>query len=318
MPFANWRLEHAEVLIQHGLELPLVTPLHCAELAAVHVERLAVVGDTAGVGVPNRGEPACDASHRRLDRLVATGADEGAVEHRVGPHHARSLAEMALEQVDGPAELDEVGRGRGAHRLVDDGPFEHASSAQDVDGRVLLELHGREDRDGRDEVGHDEDAAGLPAPYLDEPGELEDAKGLPEGRLRDPELRGECAFVRQAVTRAHTGPLDRLGEVLDCGLERPGGPDRLDREARRRHLREKFRRIAERCDAAGRTTGTRYRSLSRGIRTDFVPIAAQPTCACSRRRRVRGTAPPAGSRRAILTSRYLTLSSPAGPPRAAE
>ena len=110
------------------------------ELAPVHVERLLVVGEPARVGVADRREPARDAAHRRLDRLVAAAPHERAVEHRVGPHHARPLAEVALEQVDRPLELGEVGRGRRPHRLVDDGALEHAPRAEDVDGRRLLEL----------------------------------------------------------------------------------------------------------------------------------------------------------------------------------
>ena len=56
---------------------------------------------------------------------------------------------------------------------------------------------------GRDEVGDDEDPAGLPAPHLDEAGELEHAERLPQGRLGDAELLGHL----------------RLGQAL--GLPQP-------------------------------------------------------------------------------------------------
>ncbi len=232
------------MLVEHLLQRRVVTSLHRVELATVDVERLAVVRDTARVGVADRSEAARDAAHRRLDRLVAARPDEDAVEHRVGAHHARALAEVTLEQVDRALELRDVGGGGGAHRLVDDRALEHASRVQDVDGSALLELHRGEDRDGRDEIRHDEHAARLPAAHLDEAGELEHAERLAQGRLRDPELGGERSLVREPVARAEAGTLDRLGEVLDRCLERPRCPDRLDGEAHGLGHRGESRRIA--------------------------------------------------------------------------
>ena len=137
---------------------------------------------------------------------------------------------MPLEQLHRPSELDEVRRGRDAHRLLGDRPLEHASRAQDVDRRRLLELDRGEDRDRRDEVGDDEDPAGLATADLDKAGELEDAKRLAERRLRDAEALCEHALVRELVAGAQPGLLDRLREVLDRRLEGPCRADGLDLE----------------------------------------------------------------------------------------
>ncbi len=203
---------------------------HRGDLAAVDIEGLAVLGPTAGVRVPDRCEAAADAAHRGLDRLVAAAPDERAVEHRVGPHHARTLSEVPLEEVDRSLELDEVAGRPSAHRLVRHRALEHPACAQDVDGGLLLELHRREDRHGRDEIRDDEDPSRLPATHVDEPRKLQHPQRLAEGGLGDAELLGERTFVRKTVSRAQPGSLDRLGEMLDRRLERSRCAHRLDRE----------------------------------------------------------------------------------------
>jgi hypothetical protein len=115
---------------------------------------------------------------------------------------------------------------------VDDGALEDAARPKDVDGGLLLELHRREDRHRRDEVGDHEDPARLPAAHLDEARQLQDAQRLAERRLRDSELLGERALVGEPVAGAQAGALDRLGEMLDRSLERPCRTDGLDLEAR--------------------------------------------------------------------------------------
>ena len=128
-----------------------------------------------------------------------TPQDEDAVEHRVGAHHARALAEVTLEQVDRALEADmsEAVAVRIASWTT---ARSSTRGVQDVDGSALLELHRGEDRDGRDEIRHDEHAAGLPAAHLDEAGEAEHAKRLAQGRLRDPEpLGGERSLVREPI-----------------------------------------------------------------------------------------------------------------------
>ena len=264
------------MLVEHLFQRALVVAPHRGDLAAVDVEGLAVLGPAARVRVPDRGEASADTAHRGLDRLVAAAPDERAVEHRVGSHHARPLSEVPLEEVDGSLELDEVGGGRGAHRLVRHRPLEHAARAQDVDGGLLLELHRREDGHGRDEVGDDEDPSRLPATHLDEPGELEHPERLAQGGLGDAELLRERALVREPVAGAQPGPLDRLGEVLDRRLERPRGAYRLDRE---RPWAWHARSLAGFAPSWLSRIGVRHRFLSRGNRAESAPVFPQEKAA---------------------------------------
>jgi hypothetical protein len=55
------------------------------------------------------------------------------MEHRVGPHHARPLSEVSLEQLDRPLDRREVGGRGAANGFEDDGALEHAPRAQHVD-----------------------------------------------------------------------------------------------------------------------------------------------------------------------------------------
>ncbi len=222
------------MLVEDCLQGLLVAAAHRLELPAVDVERVPVRRDAAGVRVADRREPAGDTLHGRLDRVVVAGADERAMEHRVRAHHARALAEVSLEQLDRPFDRGEVGGGGTADGLEDDRSLEHATCAQDVDGGSLLELHRRIEGDRGHEVGCDEDPARLAATDVDEPRQLEHPQRLAERRLRDAELRGKVALVRQPVARAQARPLDGLGQVLDRGLEGARRADRLDLERRRR------------------------------------------------------------------------------------
>ena len=129
-----------------------------------------------------------------------------------------------------------------------DRALEHTGSAEHVDRGLLLELHRGEDGDRGDEIGDDEDPAGLATPDGDEPGELEHAERLAQRRLGDAELLGEHALVREAVAGAKARALDGLGEMLDRGLEGPGGANRL-------HL-ERARRLASAVRSCGDGTGT--------------------------------------------------------------
>ena len=82
-----------------------------------------------------------------------------AVEHRVGAHHARPLAEVTLEQVDRALELGQVGVGRAFERLERNRALEHAAGAQRVDHRALLHGdRGRQRQRGHEVARHDDAA----------------------------------------------------------------------------------------------------------------------------------------------------------------
>ncbi len=151
--------EHAEVLVQDPVELVAVRPAHGRQLPGMDVEYAAVELSTSSVRVLNRSQLSKQSRHRMVKGPVPAGSCHGAVEHRIGSKNHRAIAQTAPQQLDRPAEVGVVGGGRGFRGDVRDRRLQDAASDQDVDHRVLFDLHEIADQFQWDQICHEEYSA---------------------------------------------------------------------------------------------------------------------------------------------------------------
>ena len=201
------------------------------ELAPVDVERVAVAFDAARVGVADRCQRPGEDVHRRLDGGVVARAHHGAVEHRVGPHHARPLAEMTLEQVDRALELGQVGCRSRARAPRAQRPARarggRAARRPPRPPRPRPRSTGPPPAPGRSRRT-------MPPPLPRRTGTRPESSSTRSAwrsvGFEIPSATRQLGLARETVAAPQLRALDRLGEMLDRGFERSRRADRLDRE----------------------------------------------------------------------------------------
>ena len=199
------------------------------------VERLAVVGDAARVGVADRSEAARDAAHRRLDRLVAASAGRGlggTSRRRASRSGARRGAARAGRSSAGAPDMSAAVAVRIAS--CDDGALEHPSRVQDVDRRAppRASPRRRSRRRGRDRSRRRRHPT-CPRRTSTRPESSSTRSAWRSVGFEIPSSAASAPSFGSRSPGAEAGTLDRLGQVLDRGLERPRCADRFDREAHR-------------------------------------------------------------------------------------